>query len=140
MERANYLLTEARIAIKANLVLWSNGRADDTFVDNAALASDTNDSGEDSKDDSTDNSESDPFNYRLIKMDSVAEQLAKLYPRCTWAEDYLKSLEHGEFNIQFTPAIHIESNNVSGIKFGSRSAPKAKIAKDISHNRGGNKI
>ena len=71
-------------------------------------------------------------------MDSTSEQLAKLYPRCKWAEDYLKSLEHGDSNAQFTPAIYIESNNVSGIKFGSRTSARAKTAKDISQNRGGN--
>ena len=105
--------------------------ANDTFISNTANASDDNDSDEDYF---TENLESDPINHRLIKMDSTAEQSAKLYPRCKWAEDYLKSLEHGDSNVQFTPAIYIESNNVSVIKFGSRTSPRAK-SKSITDQR-----
>lgn len=136
MARAEYLLTEARTSIKARLVLWSNGGADDTFISEASSTSDhSSNSGQDSDDNDL---EPDPFNHRLLKIDCNAENLAKLYPRCTWAEEYLKSLEHEDSNMQFTPAIHIESNNVSGIKFGSKTSPRAKIATEISRNRGGN--
>ena len=50
MERAEYLLIEERASIKARLVLWSNGSADDNFISDIA---DENDSDEDSEEDVT---------------------------------------------------------------------------------------
>ena len=139
-KRAEQLLNDVRISLKVDLVLWNNGGpplitaanpAHDGEVDVDYDFEDSNSEFEEESEDLPDVS----FNQLLVDMDVAAKKLAEKFVR-TFGNQYLDSLGHGD-PTTYSSAMDATSVNNSGLRFGSRSKLRAKVAAELSTSGGG---
>jgi hypothetical protein len=122
VELANTLFEIERPLLKEKLVLWANGGGPQQLDEATAVDEQGSDEefeeGEDEDDTQSLDITCEQFNAKLVEMDSVAKNLAEIFPR-SFGASYLSSLVHSNSQQDFTPAIHVTSVPVTAVRFGN---------------------